>query len=65
MNINLETACKTVCPYCKMGMPLGDASIHRRPFGEFMDAGTDNLYPCKAAGLRQIAQKNQPQAQKK
>ncbi len=53
--IGLRESCSAICPYCKMGMPLtGDT--HIRAFGEFMEAGTDDHYPCRAAKLRSLAQ---------
>lgn len=55
-NIDLESACKAACRYCKMGMPLMSNSMHSRPFGRFMDCGTDDRYPCKAANLRLLAE---------
>ena len=53
MKINLEEACKAICPYCKMGMPLS-GDTHNRPFCQFMEAGTDDVYPCWAAKLRKL-----------
>jgi len=52
--ISVREACSRICPYCKMGMPL-DGDTHIRPFGEFMEAGTDDHYPCRAAKLRNLA----------
>ncbi len=55
MQIDLERACQLVCPYCKMGMPLESDTMHKRRFGEFMEAGTDDRYPCEAMSLRRVA----------
>ena len=63
MKIDIEDACRAVCSYCRMGMPLGSNRVHVRPFGEFMDAGTDDQYPCEATGIRNRARLIQRQVQ--
>jgi len=42
--IDVEDACKAVCPYCKAGMPLRDG-VH---------ISTDTKYSCRASGIRKI-----------
>lgn len=53
MKIDLGKACKAICRYCEMGMPLY-GNVHIRPFGQFVEEGTDTDYPCKAARLREL-----------
>ena len=48
----LTALAKAICPYCRAGMPLCGEE-HVRGFGEFMEFGTDDRFPCKVPGLLQ------------
>lgn len=51
--IDLDAACKAICSYCEMGLPLKD-EVHIPKSGGSIEAETNPLYTCRAKELRKL-----------